>query len=129
MRGASLLQEGGNLVKLTPGFQSLLFWLLLQVPAPLSCGFFTNVLFLCQEGGKAPCSSHALGSSCPCESYCTHVDIQSHVLAFLLLICIFVSSVLDRWSFLGVGRKVVRIRISTWLQYWADFGTMGFSCR
>ena len=93
-----------------PGFRSLLHRVLLQVPTPSSCGFFTSGLLLWQEGGKAPCCSHALGSSRSCESYCRHVDIQLYALAFLLLTYIFVSSILDCWSFLDVGRKLVRIR-------------------
>ena len=102
-------RRAGDRVKLTPVFQPLLHRLLLQVPT-LSRGFCTSVWFLCPEGGKAPCSSLALGSPFSCERSRTHVDIRSSVLAFLLLIYIFASSVLDCWSVLGVGRKFVRIR-------------------
>ena len=65
-----------NLVELT------LFFLVTSSPitpwaqTPLSCPFFTNVLFLCLKGVKASCSGHFSGSSFSGEGSHVRVKIQ-----------------------------------------------------
>lgn len=43
---------------------------------PLSCRFFTDLLFLCLKGIKASCSDHFFRSLYSCEGFQVHVKIQ-----------------------------------------------------